>query len=79
MSAYLGSAAAVVAVTPSDTVDFAEGVCRALYIGTGGAVVAVVNGTAVTFANTQSGSVVPIQASRVNSTSTTASDIVALY
>jgi hypothetical protein len=68
-----------VAVTPSDTVDFAEGVCRALYIGTGGAVVAVVNGTAVTFANTQSGSVVPIQASRVNSTSTTASDIVALY
>lgn len=66
------------AVTPHDTTNFPP--CRALYVGTGGNLVAVdLNGTAVTFVTVQSGSVLPIQCRRVNSTNTTASNIVALY
>jgi len=72
-----GSASAAAAVTPSDTTGFP--VCAALYVGTGGTVVAIVNGVAITFVNAQSGSILPVRATRVNSTSTTASNIVALY
>lgn len=67
-----------VAVTPSDTTSF--GPCRALYVGTGGDVVVVgIDGVAATFANVQSGTILPCHAKRVNLTDTTASDIVALY
>lgn len=79
MSAVTESAARAIAVTPSDSTNFTGGICRALYVGTGGNVVAIVDGTAVTFTNVQGGSILPIKASRVNSTSTTASAIVALY
>lgn len=66
------------AVSPSDSTNFPA--CRALYIGTGGNVVVVMeNGNVVTFANAQAGSVLPLRAVRVNSTNTTASNIVALY
>lgn len=67
------------AVTPSDATNFAA--CRALYVGTGGNVVVVFDesNAAVTFVNVPSGAVLPVQAKRVNSTSTTASNIVALY
>ena len=67
------------AVTPSDTVDF-DDLARALYIGGAGNVVAVRHdGTTVTFAGVQAGTVLPIAVRRVNSTSTTATSIVALY
>jgi hypothetical protein len=69
-----------VAVTPSNTVDLPYGECRALYVGTGGPVTVVgSNGVAVLFNNAPSGSVIPVQAKRVNVTGTTATDIVALY
>jgi len=65
------------AITPSDSVDFA-GPCRGIYVGVTGNIVAIVNGTAVTFKNAVQGTILPIQATRVNSTGTTATDLVAL-
>lgn len=66
-------------VTPSDTVNQADGVCRALYVGTTGSITAVMaNGTVQLFSNVPVG-IFPIQVSRVNNTGTTASNIVALY
>lgn len=65
-------------VTPHDTTNFANGHARALWVGTLGNVVAVMSdGTAITFVNVQG--LLPIQCMRVNSTSTTASNIVALF
>jgi len=68
-----------VAVTPSDSTNLSFD-ARALYVGTGGNVVVVFpDNSTVTFTNVQSGSILPVIAKRVNSTSTTASNIVALY
>lgn len=79
MSERIESASIGVAVTPSDSTNFANGICRSLYIGGAGVVVAIMNGTAVTFAAVPAGTNLRIQASRVNSTNTTATNIVALY
>lgn len=69
-----------VAISKSDTVNFTAGICRAIYVGTAGNVVAIrYDGTAVTFVGAAAGSILPIQAIRVNSTDTTASNMVALY
>lgn len=69
-----------VAITPHDTTSFTDGICRAIYVGGAGAVVAVrKDGTAVTFAAAVAGSVLPVRAIRVNATSTTATNLVALY
>jgi hypothetical protein len=74
-----GPAGNYATVTPSDTVNFAE-TCRGLWVGTGGNVVCVrPNGTAVTFVNVPDGYLLPVIAKRVNTTSTTASNIVALW
>lgn len=69
------------AVTPSDSVNFANGPCEALYVGgTGGTVVAVLpGGAAITFSGAVAGAMYPVKAIRVNNTSTTATGIVALY
>ena len=65
-------------VTPSDTVALTRP-SRSLYVGTAGNVVAIRDdGTAVTFVNVQNGQVLPIVCKRVNSTSTTALNIVSL-
>lgn len=67
------------AVTKSDTVDLTT-LTRALYIGTAGDVRVVQrNGTAVTFKAVPAGAILPIRCARVNSTGTTAADIVALW
>lgn len=67
------------AVTPSDSVDLTY-LTRALYVGGDGTVVAVdANGTAVSFVGVVAGTVLPIRVSRVNSTSTTATNIVAMW
>lgn len=67
------------AVTPHDSTDFTASF-RALYIGTGGDVVIVdMNSTAVTYKNVPAGTVIPMRGRRVNSTSTTATDIVGIY
>jgi len=70
------------AVTASDLTDFAS-YPRALFVGVGGDVslvpVASAADTGVVFKNVVSGTILPIQSRRVNSTGTTATDIVALY
>lgn len=69
-----------VAVTLSNTVNFTE-VPRAIYIGgTGGNLVAIgPDDLPVTFTGLVAGTILPIQPKRINVTSTTATDLVALY
>lgn len=65
-------------VTPSDDTDLASA-ARALYVGTGGDVkLSTIHGESVTFSNVPVG-ILPIRATRVYSTGTTATDIVALW
>lgn len=67
------------AITPSDTVDEDEAF-RGIYVGVGGdVVVAPIDGSAaVTFKNAGAGTVLPVRGVRVNSTNTTATDLVGL-
>lgn len=66
------------AITPHDSTNFTEE-CRGIYVGVGGDIVVVTqNDDAVTYKNAQSGSIIPIRAKRVNSTSTTATNLVGL-
>lgn len=76
------SAHNAVAVTPSDSTILP--ITRALYVGTGGTLVVVMadadtTSTTVTYTNVANGAILPIQVSKVYSTSTTASNILALY
>ena len=67
------------AVTPSDVTNLTR-TARALYVGGAGNVVVVTpSATVVTFTNVQAGSILPVRIRRVNSTNTTATNIVALY
>lgn len=67
-------------VTPSDTVNFAAGPCRFLYVGASGTVVLITaNNNVATFVGVVAGTTLNVQARRVNTTSTTASSILALY
>lgn len=71
------------AVTPSDSADLAMET-RALYVGTGGNIVLIAydpttgKRASVTFTNVPDAAVLPVRTKRVNSTNTTASNIVAL-
>lgn len=74
---------AAVAITKSDTVDFVnpagKSFCDAIYVGGAGIVVAIMpDGSAISF-TCIAGQVLPVQAKRVNSTTTTATLMVALY
>ena len=73
------SAHSAASVTPTDGVSIP--VTRALFIGTGGDVTVVMaeDENTITFRNVANGSILPIQVSAVNATSTDATDIVALY
>jgi hypothetical protein len=71
--------ARAVAITPHNSTDFAEGLCRAIYVGGAGNITAIVNGVAVLFTAVPVGTVLRIQATRVNATATTATAMVALY
>jgi len=74
------SARAHAEVTPSDAEDLEKAPCRALYIGVGGDVeVHDSEGNAATYVGVLTGSILPVQAKRVLSTGTTATNIVALY
>jgi len=71
------SAHGAVAITLSDTVVIPT--TRAIYVGTSGNIrVQTADGQDVTFANVPVG-VFPLQVEKVYSTSTTASDLIALY
>lgn len=67
-------------VTPSDTIELPQPT-RGVYVGGAGniALVGQPGSTAVTFVGVAAGTILPIRASRVMSTNTTASNIVALY
>lgn len=72
-----------VPITKSDTVNFdanlKQGFCDAIYVGGAGIVVAIMSdGTAVSF-TCVAGQILPLKAKRVNSTTTTATLMVALY
>lgn len=80
LRSLVGPAYDQVAVTPSDVTNLPS-ITRGLYVGVAGnvAVVPASGGAAVTFVAVPAGTVLPIQVSRVNSTNTTASSIVALF
>lgn len=67
------------AITPHDSTNFSENV-RGIYVGVGGDVVIVCKDgeSAITFKNAVTGSVIPVRAIRVNSTNTTATNLVGL-
>lgn len=66
-------------VTPHDSTNLAH-LTRALYVGGTGNLVAVMDdGSTCLFSAIPVGTILPIQCKRVNSTSTTATLIVALY
>ena len=65
-------------VSPSDDVDLTY-VTRWIYVGAGGDLVVIMaNGVEATFANVTPGSLLPIRATRVKATGTTATLILAL-
>ena len=67
------------AVTPSDSVDLPRET-RAIYVGSSGDLsLLLVDGSAVTLAGIVGGSLVPVRATRVKATDTTASLLVGLY
>jgi len=78
------------AVTPSDTVNFTgplvaagpggEVLANSIFVGVGGIVVAIRDDdTAITFTGAVAGSLLPIKCKRINATTTTATDMVALF
>ena len=80
MSSYTDPSRFAVAITPSDSAEINGGqLTRGIYVGTAGNIVAVIGDNPITFVGAVAGSVLPIRCSRVNSTSTTASDLVALF
>lgn len=67
------------AITPHDTNVLTGGICRAIYVGvTGHLNVKLPDGQTVLFKNVPVG-IFPIQAEIVLSTSTTATELIALY
>ena len=79
MSQDLATLDRAYAVTPSDATNFAQGKCRAIYVGGAGNITAIVGGAAVLFTAVPVGTTLWIGATRVNSTATTATALVALY
>ena len=76
---FTAPAVGAAAVTPNDSVDLPRFPARSLYIGgTGNLVVDTAEGQTVTFTAVPAG-VFPVSVRRVRATSTTATNIVALY
>jgi len=71
-------ASAGFAITPHDSTNFTNN-ARAIYVGVGGTVVLVdPQGTVLTFLNVPNGAVLPVACKRINSTSTTATNMIGL-
>lgn len=78
------SAETAVSVTPSDTDNIShptgETFTKGLYVGSAGNLnVVMANGDAITFTSVAAGSLLPLSVKRVNSASTTAANIIAVY
>ena len=72
-------AATFLAITPSNSTDL-DDLTKAVYVGGAGNIVAVDwLGNTCTFTGVLAGTVLPIRVRRINSTSTTATALVALY
>ena len=68
-----------VAITKSDSADFSQGLCDAIYVGGAGIVVVVFEDGSTANFTAVAGQILPLRAKRVNSTTTTATLMVALY
>lgn len=69
-----------VAITPSNTVNFTDGPCRAIYVGSGGNLSVVPpEGSAVSIVGALTGHILWIEAIRVDASGTSAQSLVALY
>lgn len=69
-----------VVVVPSDVTAFARGVTEGIFVGGAGNVTALMeDGTVATFTAVPVGTILPIRATRVNATLTTATLMLALY
>ena len=83
MGTLTNPAANAIAVVASDTIDIPTGTvsaARALYIGGAGDVALVTeNGDSVTFVGLLAGTILPVRCTRVDSTNTTATSIVAIW
>lgn len=68
-------------VTPHNSNNLADGACRALWVGGAGNVVVLAeeDASAVTWVGVPAGTILPVRALRVQSTNTTATNILALY
>lgn len=69
----------LVAITPSDSVDFAAGPSTEIYVGGAGVVAAVLEDSTVVNLTAIAGARLPIRIKRVNLTNTTATLLVGLY
>ncbi|WP_240421651.1 spike base protein, RCAP_Rcc01079 family [Paenibacillus periandrae] len=73
------SARSALAVTPSNTVDLAEGATKYVYVGADGDLkVDMADGTTVTFTALPAGVFHPLAVKRIHATGTTATGIVAV-
>lgn len=70
-------------VTASNSTNFTNGVCRGIFVGGAGNVCVVdIDGNPILFTGVVAGSILPVQAIRVNATTggtTTATNMVALF
>jgi hypothetical protein len=67
------------AITKSDTVNIPQGLTDAVYVGGAGIVVAVFQDDSTAQFTCVAGQILPVKVKRVNSTTTTATLMVALY
>lgn len=66
-------------ITPNDSTDLPGGTCRALFVGTGGNLnIDDAFGNTVLFTGVSAG-ILPVRVKRVRSSSTSATNLVALY
>lgn len=66
-------------ITPSDTTNFSKNTSGGIYVGGAGDVVVILaDGSTRTFSSAPAGAILPVVAVRVNSTNTTATDLIGL-
>ncbi len=80
ISTQTHTSGAVRAITPNDSTDLEFGACRAIRVGGAGDVSIVdLTGTTVIIPSVLAGETLPVQATRINATGTTATLINALF